>query len=197
MRVIAGKAKGHALIAPNGINTRPVTAKIKEALFSMWQMQMADSCFLDLFSGSGSIGIEAMSRGAKKVVFVEKDRKAINVIKKNLANCKFIDGYEVYQDDVFKRIEWLAKNGYVFDIIYLDPPFTVDEIFLPVMEFLSNAGIFDKDGCIAIRTRREKEMPEKIGVLRRFKLKHYGISSVHFFRRVEAQTSVLNNENSN
>ena len=66
MRVIAGKAKGHALIAPEGINTRPITAKIKEALFSIWQMQIADSRFLDLFSSSGSIGIEAISRGAKK-----------------------------------------------------------------------------------------------------------------------------------
>lgn len=187
MRVIAGKAKGHALIAPEGINTRPITAKIKEALFSIWQMQIADSSFLDLFSGSGSIGIEAISRGAKKVVFVEKDRKAITVIKKNIAGCKFTDGYEVYQDDVFKRIGWLAENGYRFDIIYLDPPFTVDEIFLPVMECLSSAGLLDKDGCIAIRTRREKEMPEKIGVLRRFKLKNYGISSVHFFRQAELQ----------
>lgn len=187
MRVIAGRVKGHALIAPEGINTRPITAKIKEALFSIWQMQIADSHFLDLFSGSGSIGIEAISRGAKKVVFVEKDRKAINAIKKNLANCKFTEGYEVYQDDVFDRIEWLAKNGYMFDIIYLDPPFTVDEIFLPVMECLSNAGLLERDGCIAIRTRREKEMLDKIGFLRRFKLKNYGISSVHFFRRAEAQ----------
>lgn len=188
MRVIAGKAKGRVLVAPEGLDTRPITAKIKEALFSIWQMQIVDSCFLDLFSGSGSIGIEAISRGAKKVVFVEKDRKAINAIKKNLANCKFTEGYEVYQDDVFKRIGWLAKNGCAFDIIYLDPPFTVDEIFLPVMECLSNAGLLERDGCIAIRTRREKEMPEKIGFLRKFKLKNYGISSVHFFKRAEAQT---------
>lgn len=129
MRVIAGKAKGHTLISSKGINTRPITAKIKEALFSIWQMQIADSRFLDLFSGSGSIGVEAISRGAKKVVFVEKDRKAIIAIKKNLTSCKFIDGYEVHQDDVFKRIGWLADNGYRFDIIYLAPPFTVDEIF--------------------------------------------------------------------
>lgn len=120
-------------------------------------MQIADSRFLDLFSGSGSIGIEAISRGAKKVVFVEKDRKAFNVIKKNLDSCKFTDGYEVYQDDVFGRIGWLAENGYMFDIIYLDPPFTVDEIFLPAMERLSNAKLLAKDGCIAIRTRREQE----------------------------------------
>lgn len=183
VRVIAGTAKGRSLIAPKGMDTRPITSKIKEALFNILQMQIAGANFLDLFSGSGSMGIEALSRGAKKVVFVEKDRKAIDVIRKNLASCKFTDGYEVYQDDVFKRIGWLAENGYRFDIIYLDPPFTVDEIFLPVMECLSNARLLDKDGCIAIRTRREKEMPEKIGVLRRFKLKNYGISSVHFFRQ--------------
>lgn len=188
MRVIAGKAKGRLLTAPKGMDTRPITAKIKEALFSIWQMQIVDSCFLDLFSGSGSIGIEAISRGAEKVVFVEKNRKAVNVIKKNLDICKFTEGYEIYQDDVFRRIGWLAENGYRFDIIYLDPPFTVDEIFLPVMECLSNARLLKKDGCIAIRTRREKEIPEKIGVLCKFKLKNYGISSVHFFKRAESQT---------
>ena len=92
MRVISGKAKGHTLVAPKGMNTRPVTDMIKEALFSTWQMQITGAKFLDLFAGSGSMGIEAISRGAKKTVFVEKDYKVVEIIKKNLSSCKFNEG---------------------------------------------------------------------------------------------------------
>lgn len=183
MRVIAGTAKGRRLIAPEGIDTRPVTSKIKEALFSIWQMEIADAKFLDLFAGSGSIGIEAMSRGAEKVVFVEKDWRAVNVIKQNLSICKFKEGCQVYRDDVFRRIERLKEDGDTFDIIYLDPPFTVDEIFLPVLEALSRGEILADEGVIAIRTKKKKEMPDAIGVLKKFKEKTYGLSSVHFYCR--------------
>ena len=110
MRVISGKAKGKVLIAPEGLDTRPITAMMKEALFSMWQFQLVDSSFLDLFAGSGSMGIEAISRGTKKVVFVEKAKKACDVIKKNLKNCNFNSGYNLYQDDVFNRVELLSIN---------------------------------------------------------------------------------------
>lgn len=186
MRVIAGKAKGRILIAPKGMETRPITAKIKEALFNIWQTQILNANFLDLFSGSGSIGIEAISRGAKNVVFVEKSRKAIEVIKKNILSCNFSSGYEIYQDDVFRRIKWLQKNGYGFDIIYLDPPFTIGEIFLPVMKALSDTSLITHNGIVAIRTKKEMELPDMIGNLRKFKLKHYGISCVHFFSIAEA-----------
>lgn len=185
MRVIAGKAKGRVLAAPKGMETRPVTSQIKEALFNIWQMEIVGARFLDLFAGSGSVGLEAISRGAENVVFVEKNHKAVDMIKRNLAVCHFADGYEVYQDDVFRRIKWLAENRYKFDIIYLDPPFTREQIFLPVMELLSDASILADSGVIAIRTRKEMELPGNIGSLRQFKLKHYGISSVHFFSSVE------------
>ena len=82
MRVIAGTAKGRRLYAPKGMETRPITAKIKEALFNIWQDRIPGSDFLDLFAGSGSIGIEALSRGADYVVFVDKSRKAVEMIKK-------------------------------------------------------------------------------------------------------------------
>lgn len=82
MKVIAGTAKGRNLIAPEGLDTRPVTSKIKEALFSSWQFLIPGADFLDLFAGSGSMGIEALSRGAANVVFVEKSKRAVEVIKK-------------------------------------------------------------------------------------------------------------------
>ncbi len=181
MRVIAGKARGHPLIAPDGLNTRPITDMIKEALFSSWQMKLDGSCFLDLFAGSGSMGIEAISRGAEKTVFVEKDRKAIEIIKKNLSSCKFTDRYTIFKDDVFHRIECLKSEGEQFDIIYLDPPFTVDTIFLPAMKILSDGKLLQEDGIIVIRTKQEKEMPSEIGKLKKYKFKRYGISGIHYY----------------
>lgn len=181
MRVVAGTAKGRVLVAPKGMNTRPITAMMKEALFSIWQCDICDSDFLDLFAGSGSMGIEAMSRGAKSVVFVEHNRHAVETIKKNLETCNFTKNVEVYQDDVFKRIKWFQRLKKSFDIIYLDPPFTVDSIFIPVMEALVEAAILNPDGIIAIRTLKEKEMPEIFGKLCKYKKKVYGISAIHFY----------------
>lgn len=185
MRVIAGKAKGRALIAPEGWDTRPITAMMKEALFSIWQFQISGARFLDLFAGSGSMGIEALSRGAKRAVFVEQDRKAVEVIRKNLNNCKLTQEVEVYQDDVFRRITTLKANVQKFDIIYLDPPFTNDGIFLPVLEAVTGAGILEENGEIAIRTRKEKEMPDTLNGFDRYKLKVYGQSAIHFYQRKE------------
>jgi len=185
MRVIAGKAKGRILIAPKGMETRPITSQIKEALFNIWQTQIVDASLLDLFAGSGSIGIEAISRGAKQVVFMEQSRKAVDVIKKNLAVCDFTDGYMIYRDDVFKGLMRLKEEGYAFDLIYLDPPFTAGEIFLPVMEVLSYADILVPDGEVAIRTPKNKELPNEIGNLKRAKMKRYGVSNVHFFKSME------------
>ena len=181
MRVISGKAKGKMLIAPEGMDTRPITAMMKEALFSMWQFQLVESSFLDLFAGSGSMGIEALSRGASKVVFVEKAKKACDVIKKNLKNCNFTSNYELYQDDVFNRVQLLSVKKEKFDIIYMDPPFTVDEIFIPVLECVANANLLNEDGVLAIRSLREKELPEICGPLRKYKTKTYGISTIHFY----------------
>ena len=184
MRVIAGSAKGHPLVAPDGLNTRPITDKIKGALFNSWQMDIPGCAFLDLFAGSGSIGIEALSRGAQNVVFVEKDRKAVQAIRQNLDKCHFASGYEVYQDDVFRQIKRLGTQGHRFDIIYLDPPFTVDAIFLPVMEALQAAAILIPGGFAAIRTHKEKEMPDVFGTLHKTKLKNYGLSNVCIYREV-------------
>ena len=185
MRVIAGTAKGHQLYAPKGIETRPITAKIKEALFNIWQDGIHGADFLDLFAGSGSIGIEALSRGADHVVFVDKSRKAVEIIKKNLEICGFRSGYNIYQDDVFRRIGWLEKNEVMFDIIYLDPPFTEERIFHSVIQRLSNAKLLKRNGIVAIRTRREMEVPDRIEQLKKYKQKVYGISSVHFYGRAE------------
>lgn len=173
------------MIAPKGLSTRPITAQIKESLFNIWQGQIVDADFLDLFAGSGSMGIEAKSRGAKRVVFVERDPKAVSVIKRNLATCGFSAECRIYQDDVLRRIDRLYDDGQVFDIIYIDPPFTVDEIFLLVMVALSTVDILSEDGTVAIRTPKAKELPGKVGTLEKYREKAYGISQVHFYKKIK------------
>ena len=182
MRVISGSARGHKLNAPEGLHTRPITDQIKQALFNSWQFKIRGCEFLDLFSGSGSMGIEAMSRGANRVVMVDNDNTAISVIQGNIKDCKLDTcNHKVCKEDVFVAITRMANNEDTFDIIYLDPPFTVESIFDPVMEALGDGKLVKDGGLVAIRTLKELELQESYGVLTRYKQKKYGISMMHFY----------------
>lgn len=182
MRIISGSARGTQIEAPEGMDTRPVTDRIRQSLFNIWQFQIPHSRFLDLFSGSGSMGLEALSRGAKKVVMVEKGDRQFDVISRNLKKCHFTDGREVLlKDDVFHAIGLLEKKGEKFDFIYLDPPYTVDEIFDPVMEALGKSSLLDEDGELVIRSHTKKKMKERYGNLEKVREKKWGISTAHFY----------------
>ena len=123
MRVIAGKARRLPLVAPEGRDTRPTTDRIKETLFNILQDDVPGSYFLDLFSGSGGIGIEALSRGAREAVFVEFGKEALACIRANLNKTKLMDQAMVLPVEVTYGISKLAKMGKKFDIIYADPPY--------------------------------------------------------------------------
>lgn len=183
MRIISGDARGKVIDAPKGLDTRPVTDKIRQALFNVWQFRIPGSSFLDLFSGSGSMGLEAISRHAKHVVMVEKGKEAAKVIRNNLKACHF-EGRDanVMEQDVFDAIKLLKSRGETFDIIYLDPPYTVDEIFHPVMEALGDAALLKPDGEVVIRTKKEKKMNDRYGRLKKYREKTWGISTAHFYR---------------
>jgi 16S rRNA (guanine(966)-N(2))-methyltransferase RsmD len=119
MRVIAGRAKGRRLKSVPGTATRPISGRVKESLFAILGRQVEGARFLDLFAGTGSVGIEALSREAQEVVFVEAGRKAVEAIKDNLALTGLSDRAEVIQKDVFR---YLKATPDAFDIIYLAPP---------------------------------------------------------------------------
>lgn len=181
MRVISGKAKGKRLKAPSGINTRPLTDMIKESLFNVLGSEIAGANFLDLFAGSGAVGIEALSRHAIQVFFVEKDIKAIRIIKENIINCGFDKGYEVHRNDVFKAINSIMKRKLNFEYIYVDPPFTNDIIFEEVLKALDKAEILAPKGIIIIRTRRKKSLPIRLQNLARYRVNDYGESTLHYY----------------
>ena len=125
MRVIAGKAKRTKLQTLPGLDTRPTTDRIKETLFNMINPLLYDCSFLDLFAGSGAIGIEALSRGAARAVFVEKNPEAVRVIRGNLVTTRLEAKAEVYPMDVFRALGRLEGEG-PFDVIFMDPPYRKD-----------------------------------------------------------------------
>ena len=123
MRVIAGSARRTQLKTLEGMDTRPTTDRIKETLFNMIAPYLYDSIFLDLFAGSGGIGIEALSRGAKEAVFVENGKEAVSCIKQNLKATGFLDQSQVMAMDVMQALRRLETLNRPFDIIFMDPPY--------------------------------------------------------------------------
>lgn len=146
MRVISGTAKHLPLKTVEGMGTRPTTDRIKETLFNMIQNEIYGCRFLDLFSGSGAIGIEALSRGAEKAVFVEKNRKAVACIQDNLAFTRLNQKAEVISADVFQAFAGLEKKE-IFDIIFMDPPYN-QEIEKKVLEILAESDMVDDSTLI-------------------------------------------------
>jgi len=128
MRIIGGTHRGRKIKSVKGIDTRPTSDFVREALFNIIGDRVPGSNFLDLFAGTGAVGIEALSRGANKAVFVEKNPAACAVINQNLQALNFVDKGLVIKDDIIHGIEKIALEGNIFDIIFLDPPYYKNHI---------------------------------------------------------------------
>lgn len=141
MRVIAGSVKGHGLVAPKGEATRPTADRVKEALFSMLQPVLPGASVIDLFAGSGALGIEALSRGARQATFVERDRRALDSLRRNLGTTGLGDRAVVLERDVGAVLS-AAPEGAPFDIAFLDPPYgtaaeVIDDVLAALVEHLA------------------------------------------------------------
>ena len=156
MRVIAGKARRIQLKSMEGMNTRPTTDRIKETLFNMLSQNIYGCHFLDLFSGSGAIAIEALSRGAKQAVLVEQNRKAVDCINRNLEFTKLKDKARVITGDCVAAIDSLERSGLVFDIIFMDPPYG-KLLEKQVLNRLASSGIVDKNTWIIVESDLDTE----------------------------------------
>lgn len=149
MRVISGTARGKKLEAPEGLTTRPTTDRIKETLFNMIAFDLPDCRFLDLFSGSGAIGIEALSRGATKADFVENDYNACNYIEANLKNTNLLSKSKIYKKDVSETLTNLGRDNLKYDIIFMDPPYQkvcIEEI----LELILKLELLEEEGYIIV-----------------------------------------------
>lgn len=149
MRVIAGKARRLQLRTPEGYDTRPTTDRTKETLFNILNPYLADADFLDIFSGSGAIGIEALSRGAKYSAFIENNKAAIDCIKANLKTTKLDMQGEIFVLDAIAAIRALELKGKVFDIIFMDPPYD-KELEKQVLMVLEQSNIIYCDTILVI-----------------------------------------------
>lgn len=176
MRVITGSARGRKLRTLEGEDVRPTTDMVKEAVFSIIQFDIEGSCVLDLFSGSGQLGIEALSRGAKYCRFVDKSRASAEVTRENITACGFVRDSAV---TVMDSIDFVRDVRMTFDIAFLDPPYRngLIEKALPLLE-----GKMSDRGIVVCEHEKGLVLPESVGKLKKAKTYRYGKIEVTVFR---------------
>ena len=179
MRVIAGEAKGRRLRGPRGTETRPTSDKVKEALFSILGDRIKDSRMLDLFAGAGGIGIEALSRGAAHLDFVESDEALADILEQNLTACGFSDRAEVHRMDAFRFIKQIRQP---YDLVFADPPYHTWHLkkLLPV---LGQGAMITPDGLVIVEHFRKIKLPGQPGNLKAVRSYEYGDTVLTLYRR--------------
>ncbi|MGX8773831.1 MAG: 16S rRNA (guanine(966)-N(2))-methyltransferase RsmD [Bacillota bacterium] len=188
MRVIAGKYKGRKLNSPDDNNVRPTTDKAKEALFSILTNEIYGARVLDLFAGTGGLGIEALSRGASYCLFADSSRKSLDLIRSNVEHCKIEEPTRVAAGDYTKVLKNLARRiedglEEPFDIIFLDPPYDAgytDEAF----RLIAEGGILAAEGTIVAEHRKHEELPEILHGFTRTKERRYGVVKLSIYNNM-------------
>lgn len=180
MRIVAGIRRGLTIKSIEGESTRPTRDIVREAVFNILMTRIVDVRFLDFFAGSGAIGIEALSRGAKEAYFSDSNPKCIKVIKENIAKAKFEDKSKVICADyklVLKKLQ-----GTKFDVIYIDPPYNKG-MGIDAIEKISEYSLLDDDGVIILETDTNEEVPISIGDFEVYDNKRYGRNILNLIRR--------------
>ncbi len=183
MRIISGTARGTKLFTLNGENTRPTLDRVKEPLFNIINFELEDSVVLDLFAGSGALGLEALSRGAKMAIFCEKNYDAVKVIQRNIEKTKFTERSLLISSDFEKALKQIFDDHVKVDVVFLDPPYKTDFIFKS-LELILNYGILNEDGIIVAETdeiERIKQGLDKRGIVP-FDVRKYGRAYLLFIK---------------
>ena len=167
MRVITGSARGRRLKTPENYDIRPTTDNVKEALFNILQFDIEGRRVLDLFAGTGQLGIECLSRGSREAVFVDESRDAVKIIRDNLKTCGFTA--PVLQQNSLAFLETCGK----FDIIFIDPPYDAD-LYGKVLNLINSVDILSDGGIIICEARKEKELPDMTAPYAKLKERCYG-----------------------
>jgi len=185
MRIISGTNKGKKLYAPEGKRVRPTGDKIKEAIFNIIGSIDEESTVLELFAGSGSIGIEFLARGAKHCTFVDISRKSLNYVKKNLELCNFSEKANIISSDYEKAIINLSKDNEKFDYIFSDPPYELNlsnKILNKIIEY----DILKNDGLLIIESdKSEKVIDNEVANMIEYKEKIYGRTKISIIKYLE------------
>ncbi|MBE6022369.1 MAG: 16S rRNA (guanine(966)-N(2))-methyltransferase RsmD [Cellulosilyticum sp.] len=181
MRVISGKCRGTQLMAPEGMETRPTTDRIKETLFNMIAFDLPECRFLDLFSGSGGIGIESLSRGAEHAVFVDQGDKALACIRGNLEKTRLVANATVMGMNVMEAVKRLGSKKERFDIIFMDPPYALEGID-QIIEAIEENGLLNEEGYIILE-RSSKTIVKLPQNLVLWKEKQYKTTTLSFIKK--------------
>jgi len=161
MRIIAGTRKGRTLKSKKGTETRPTLGVLREALFSILAARIPGSVFLDLFSGSGAMALEALSRGAARAVMIESDPEALSIIIENTNTLGFAESCRAYKNDVFRALSILGRKGEKFDLIFMDPPYT-EELCKRVVENIARHKVLAPGGLIVCEHHKGEKLPSNI-----------------------------------
>jgi 16S rRNA (guanine(966)-N(2))-methyltransferase RsmD len=182
MRIIAGSYRSRSLEAPPGLATRPTSDRLRETLFNVLAPRIQDAAFLDLYAGSGAVGIEALSRGAASVEFVERAPAALKVLRANLTRLGLASGFRIHTASVIsalQRISPLAK----FDLVFLDPPYDAAAEYVATLGILggSAAGLLAADALLIAEHRKKQRLEVRYGCLERTRLLEQGDAALSFY----------------
>ena len=178
MRVISGTARGLKLLAPEGINTRPTTDRVKESIFNILMPYLPCENVLDLFAGSGAMGIEALSRRCSHCTFIEKDSSSFEIIHKNAEKARVLSSSKILKTDA---LDFLKSHKTQFDMIFLDPPYN-QGFLAPVFEIISDNNLLSDEGIIVCETEDKGETVENNNFVC-IKQAKYGKTIVSFFKK--------------
>ncbi|HLU23630.1 MAG TPA: 16S rRNA (guanine(966)-N(2))-methyltransferase RsmD [Bacillaceae bacterium] len=173
MRVISGYYKGRQLKSVPGKQTRPTTDKVKETMFNVIGPYFSGGLGLDLFAGSGGLGIEALSRGLDKVIFVDRDMNALQTIKANVGLCGLEDKCEIYRNDAERALKSIIKREIQFDCIFLDPPYRKQKLE-SLLNMIEQNNLLTMNGTVVCEHGTDVVLPKKIGNLEQGKTSDYG-----------------------
>ncbi|HBO84401.1 MAG: 16S rRNA (guanine(966)-N(2))-methyltransferase RsmD [Deltaproteobacteria bacterium GWC2_42_11] len=182
MRIIAGIAKGKRLFAPQGLSIRPTSDKVREAIFNILGKEFCYKAVLDLFAGTGAMGIETLSRGAEHAVFVDNNASALRIIKKNLDTCGLTERYNIIKMDVIKALQPSAfRLGKGFNLIFIDPPYRREDAGT-ILELIEKNKLLADDGIIVLETSKRTGVDESLLRLKEFDVRRYGDTVVRFYK---------------
>ncbi|HKS82598.1 MAG TPA: 16S rRNA (guanine(966)-N(2))-methyltransferase RsmD [Candidatus Acidoferrales bacterium] len=186
MRVIAGKFRSRRLAGPGSLRIRPTSDRLRETLFNVLGPSVADSLFVDLFAGTGAVGIEAISRGAREVVFVESNAKAVGLIRRNLESLQIGSGVELIEAKTERGMEKIAVHRRVADFVFLDPPYEAADEYTNALDYLDSSHILAPYGIVIVEHSRKMSLPLRFTRLERSRLLEQGDASLSFYRLAAA-----------
>ncbi len=182
MRISAGEHRGRRLQSPKGLRTRPTSDLLRQAIFNVMGARIQGARVLDLYAGTGALGLEALSRGAADATFVERDRSALASLKTNLATLGVSARARVLGQDALTALERLARTGERFDCVFLDPPYA-DDSAVRCVETLAPGRILSDNAVLFVQAFHRTELPERIGTLRGAWQRRYGDTRLTLYRK--------------